>query len=130
MLISLVIPCYNEDAVIELCHGRIAASIAPITGYQFEIIYVNDGSRDNTLARLSAIAMDDARVRVINLSRNFGKESALTAGLDHVRGAAAIILDADLQDPPELIPALLKVWKDEDADIVYGQRTQRQYPTR
>lgn len=125
MLISLVIPCYNEDAVIELCHGRIAAALAPLSGYQFEIIYVNDGSRDNTLARLTAIAMDDPRVRVINLSRNFGKESALTAGLDHVRGAAAIILDADLQDPPELIPALLKVWQDEDADVVYGQRTLR-----
>lgn len=125
MLISLVIPCYNEDAVIELCHGRVAAALAPVTGYEFEIIYVNDGSRDNTLARLTAIAMDDARVRVINLSRNFGKESALTAGLDHVRGDAVIILDADLQDPPELIPALLKVWKDEDADVVYGQRTMR-----
>ncbi len=125
MLISLVIPCYNEDAVIELCHGRIATALAPLADYQFEIIYVNDGSRDNTLARLTAIAMDDARVRVVNLSRNFGKESALTAGLDLATGAAAIILDADLQDPPELIPALLKVWKDEDADVVYGQRTVR-----
>jgi glycosyltransferase involved in cell wall biosynthesis len=125
MLISLVIPCYNEDAVIELCHGRIAAAVAPLADYQFEIIYVNDGSRDNTLARLTAIAMDDARVRVVNLSRNFGKESALTAGLDLASGAAAIILDADLQDPPELIPALLKVWRDEDADVVYGQRTIR-----
>lgn len=124
-LISLIIPCYNEQAVIRPCHDRVGAAIAPLSDYDFEIIYINDGSTDDTLALLCDIQSHDIRVRAINLSRNFGKEAAMTAGLDHARGAAIIILDADLQDPPELIPDLLTAWKTENADVVYGQRLSR-----
>jgi glycosyltransferase involved in cell wall biosynthesis len=124
-LISVVIPCYNEQAVIELCHERLQKVMDEDKNHSFEVIYVNDGSRDRTLDLLEQLHDADKRVRVINLSRNFGKETALTAGLDHVRGDAVIILDADLQDPPELIPNLLKIWRAENADVVYGQRTTR-----
>lgn len=125
-LISILVPCYNEQEVIRLCHQKIDEALASLSrDYDFEIVYVNDGSRDLTLAALLEIADQDKRVTVINLSRNFGKESAMTAGLDHVAGDAVIILDADLQDPPELIPELLKIWKEENADVVYGQRISR-----
>jgi glycosyltransferase involved in cell wall biosynthesis len=122
--ISLIIPCYNEQDVIETCHARITAAIESLP-HTFEIIYVNDGSRDKTLALLKSIAATDKRVRVISLSRNFGKEAAMTAGLDQSKGDAVIILDADLQDPPELIPELIEIWQRENADVVYGQRTSR-----
>jgi len=125
-LISLLIPCYNEVAVIHLCHKRVTDVIATLDkDYQFEICYVNDGSTDATLDELLKIAAADPRVAVINLSRNFGKEAAMTAGLDFLGGDALIILDADLQDPPELISDLLRTWKEQDADVVYGQRTSR-----
>lgn len=124
-MISLIIPCYNEQDVITLCHDRVTAVIDSIADYDFEIIYINDGSQDNTLDLLDDIQSRDTRVRLINLSRNFGKEAAMTAGLDHMRGDAVIILDADMQDPPELIPDILKTWKDQNADVVYGQRLSR-----
>lgn len=123
--ISILIPCYNEEAVIHLCHGRVSAVIAGLGDYDFQICYVNDGSSDKTLDELLTIAAADPRVMVINLSRNFGKEAAMTAGLDFAGGDAVIILDADLQDPPELIPDLLKIWTEQEADVVYGQRTSR-----
>ena len=124
-LISLLIPCYNEQAVIQICHERTIKAIAALTDYNFEIIYINDGSRDKTIDILRAIQTVDKRVRVINLSRNFGKEAAMTAGLDKARGDAVIILDADMQDPPERIPDLIRIWKDQSADVVYGQRLTR-----
>ena len=124
-LISLIIPCYNEEDVIEICHRRISAALEGLS-QRFEIIYVNDGSRDQTLPRLYALREADPRIVVVSLSRNFGKEAAMTAGLDRARGAAVIILDADLQDPPELIPDLIAVWRGENADVVYGQRTSRE----
>lgn len=124
-LISLLIPCYNEQAVLDICHKRIGAAIAPLAGYDFEIVYINDGSSDETLPALLALQKQDSRVSVINLSRNFGKEAAMTAGLDHVSGDAVIILDADLQDPPELIPDMIRLWQEEKADVVYGQRQSR-----
>ncbi len=124
--ISLLIPCYNEEAVIHLCHKRVSDAVAELEkNYKFEICYVNDGSSDGTLAELFKICEADKRVIVINLSRNFGKEAAMTAALDHAGGDAVIILDADLQDPPELIPELLRIWQEQDADVVYGQRTSR-----
>lgn len=128
-LISLIVPCYNEESVIAQCHERIAASIKSITQYDFEIIYINDGSGDNTLPLLRDIKKSDKRVVVLSLSRNFGKEAAMTAGLDKSKGEAVIILDSDLQDPPELISELLDVWKKENADVVYGQRTSREGET-
>jgi glycosyltransferase involved in cell wall biosynthesis len=128
-LISLIIPCYNEEAVVDICHERIAAAIKPLSSYTFEIIYINDGSKDKTLELLKKLKSKDSSVKIINLSRNFGKEAAMTAGIDHAKGEALIILDADLQDPPELIPELLEKWKAENADVVYGQRTSRKGET-
>ncbi|MDB5491670.1 MAG: b-glycosyltransferase-like protein [Micavibrio sp.] len=123
-LITLLIPCYNEQEVIRACHDRVAAALIDLP-YKFEIIYINDGSQDGTLELLRGIQVRDPRVRVINLSRNFGKEAAMTAGLDKATGDAVIILDADMQDPPELISELLKIWKAQNADVVYGQRLTR-----
>jgi glycosyltransferase involved in cell wall biosynthesis len=126
--ISLIIPCFNEEAVIQTCHDRVTATIKDLP-YDFEIIYVNDGSKDRTRDLLKGFHISDPRVIVISLSRNFGKEAAMTAGLDKSTGDAVIILDADLQDPPELIPDLIKLWKSENADVVYGQRTTREGET-
>lgn len=124
-LISIVIPCYNEQEVIRTCHEKVLEGIAGLP-FDFEIIYINDGSRDKTLDILREINADDKRARVLNLSRNFGKEAAMTAGIDAARGDALIVLDADLQDPPSLIPDLVKTWKDQGADVVYGQRVERE----
>lgn len=124
--ICLIVPCYNEQEVIDDCHRKISESIAALTqDYRFEIVYINDGSTDRTLELLYTIKQKDPRTTVINLSRNFGKEAAMTAGLDHADADAVIILDADLQDPPELIPDMIRVWKDQNADVVYGQRLSR-----
>lgn len=124
-LISIVIPCYNEQEVIRTCHEKVLEGIAGLP-FDFEIIYINDGSRDKTLDILREINADDKRARVLNLSRNFGKEAAMTAGIDAARGDALIVLDSDLQDPPSLIPELIKIWKDQGADVVYGQRVERE----
>ncbi len=124
-LISIVIPCYNEQEVIRTCHEKVLEGLAGLP-FDFEIIYINDGSSDKTLDILREINADDKRARVLNLSRNFGKEAAMTAGIDAARGDALIVLDADLQDPPSLIPDLVKTWKDQGADVVYGQRVERE----
>lgn len=125
LTISLIIPCYNEEDVINICHERIK-SVINLLPHKFEIIYVDDGSKDKTRDILKAIQHKDPLVTLLYLSRNFGKEAAMTAGLDECTGDAAIILDADLQDPPELIPDLIKKWKDEQADVVYCQRLTRE----
>jgi len=125
-LISILVPCYNEQDVINMCHQQITDAIHGLENqYQFEIVYVNDGSSDDTLAKLLELQSSDKRIVAINLSRNFGKEAAMTAGLDYTKGDAVIILDADLQDPPDLIPAMIERWKDTGADVVYGQRISR-----
>lgn len=123
--VSLIVPCYNEQEVINYCHQKIIEAITPLGHYDFEIIYINDGSSDDTLPMLKALREKDRRVTVINLSRNFGKEAAMTAALDYAPGDAVILLDADLQDPPELIPEMIKVWEEQNADVVYGQRLSR-----
>lgn len=125
-LISLIVPCYNEQDVIGLCFTRIVSSIVPLVrDFRFEIFFVNDGSTDKTLAILHELRSEFITVHVINLSRNFGKESAMTAGIDYAKGDAVIILDADLQDPPELIKDMIELWQTENADVVYGQRVSR-----
>tara|TARA_R110001592_G_scaffold16881_18_gene71789 strand:+ start:7267 stop:8229 length:963 start_codon:yes stop_codon:yes gene_type:complete len=126
--ISIIVPCYNEEDVIGMCHDEITKVVDTLP-YNFEIIYVNDGSTDSTMDKLLAISKSDKRTLIINLSRNFGKEAAMTAGIDNVKGDALIILDADLQDPPSLIPDLIKMWKDTGADVVYGQRLIREGET-
>lgn len=122
--ISVVVPCYNEQEVLPEFHRRLTASMEAM-GLAWEVVYVNDGSRDTTLSVMTALASSDARVAVLNLSRNFGKEIALTAGLDHARGSdGVVVIDADLQDPPEVIPELVAAWR-SGYDIAYAQRSAR-----
>ncbi len=123
-LISIIVPFHNEAENIQSLHDRLAAVLDAGTD-SWELVCVNDGSRDDTLPRLIALSQRDARVRVIDLSRNFGKEAALTAGLDFARGDAVIPLDADLQDPPEVIPALIAKWR-EGFEVVNAVRSSRE----
>jgi polyisoprenyl-phosphate glycosyltransferase len=126
--LSVVVPAYNEEEVLPEFHRRLAAAMEGI-GLAWEVVYVNDGSRDGTLPLMLSLKAADPRVAVVNLSRNFGKEIALTAGLDHARGAEAIIVtDADLQDPPEVIADLVAAWR-EGFDVVYAQRRVREGET-
>lgn len=122
-LLSLVVPVFNEEESIDLFLDTVAP-LMERDGFRFEIVFVNDGSRDNTLAHLLDRGAIDRRVRIVNLSRNFGKEAALTAGIDHARGDVIVPMDIDLQDPPELIEPFMARWR-EGYDIVYGVRTQR-----
>jgi glycosyltransferase involved in cell wall biosynthesis len=119
--LSVVVPAYNEEEVLPEFHRRLSAVLDNLD-LTSEILYVNDGSRDRTLETIQGFA--DPRVAVIDLSRNFGKEIALTAGLDHADGDAVVVIDADLQDPPELIPQLVARWR-EGYDVVYARRTAR-----
>lgn len=121
--VSIVVPAYNEEDVLPEFHRRLGEVLDDI-GLAAEVIYVNDGSSDRTLAVMAKLRSEDERVAIVNLSRNFGKEIALTAGLDHARGSAVIVIDADLQDPPELIPRLIEAWQD-GAEVVYAKRTRR-----
>ncbi|HHT04060.1 MAG TPA: glycosyltransferase family 2 protein [Bacteroidales bacterium] len=122
--VSLLIPAYNEEKVLGLLYQRIKAIIDNIKQYDWEILFVNDGSKDNTLAVLYSLRAQDERINILDLSRNYGKEVAMLAGFDHVKGDAIIILDADLQDPPELIPQMLEYWQ-EGYDDVYAKRRTR-----
>jgi glycosyltransferase involved in cell wall biosynthesis len=123
-VLSVVIPCHNEQEVLEELHERLSSVLDEI-GDPAEIVFVNDGSTDGTLAILERLRAGDSRIAVVNLSRNFGKEIATTAGLDHSRGKAVVVIDADLQDPPEVIPALLAAWR-EGADVVHARRRARE----
>ncbi len=117
--LSVVVPTYNEEEVLPEFHGRLTAVLESI-GNDWEIVYINDGSTDRTLEVLKGF--NDPRVAIIDLSRNFGKEIAMTAGLDHAPGDAVVVIDADLQDPPELIPDLVLKWR-QGYDVVYARRT-------
>lgn len=121
--LSVVIPLYNEHEVIAIMYERLTAVLAGLN-ISYELVMVDDGSRDGTPNMMNALAKDDPAVTAVFLSRNFGKEAALTAGLEHAAGAAVIIMDADLQDPPELIPQMLRAWKD-GADVVCMRRRSR-----
>jgi len=122
-LISVVVPTYNEQDVIDEFHQRITTVLAALKT-DYEIIYVNDGSTDGTAACLNNFYTTDQHVTILELSRNFGKEIALTAGLDHSQGDVTIVIDSDLQDPPELIPELIQTWR-EGYDVVYAKRRKR-----
>jgi glycosyltransferase involved in cell wall biosynthesis len=121
--VSVVAPAYNEQEVLGEFHRRVSEVMRSL-GCDYEIVLVNDGSRDNTLALMHALRAADPHVTVVDLSRNFGKEIALSAGLDHTKGEVVIVLDSDLQDPPECIPQMLEIWR-EGYDVVYGTRTVR-----
>ncbi len=124
---SIVAPAFNEERNLPLLHARVAQVMDDL-GEQWELILVNDGSRDGTLEVMMGLRARDPRVAIVNLSRNFGKEIATTAGLDHARGDAVIVVDADLQDPPEVIPELVTAWR-QGFDTVYAQRRQRRGET-
>jgi glycosyltransferase involved in cell wall biosynthesis len=119
-----VVPFYNEAQSVAAFEAGIRASLEKLPDYDFEVVCVDDGSSDATLAGLQAVAKHDARYVVIGLSRNFGKEAALTAGIDHASGDAVIPMDADLQDPPELLAQLLAHWRD-GAEVVLARRSDR-----
>lgn len=126
--ITLLIPAYNEEEVLGPLFDRLDILAKSCKNYDFEFLFVNDGSRDKTLAIIKDQAKKDHRVSYINLSRNFGKEIAMIAGIDHVKGDAMVILDADLQDPPELVSEMIKFWE-KGYDDVYARRKNRQGET-
>jgi Glycosyltransferases involved in cell wall biogenesis len=126
MKYSLVVPVFNEQEVLPLSYPRLKAVMEPLGDY--EIIFINDGSRDDTLHILKKIAAEDKNVKVLSFSRNFGHQEAVSAGMAASGGQAVIIIDCDLQDPPEVIPDMVKRWQ-AGADIVYGQRTRREGET-
>ncbi len=126
--ISVVVPAYNEQEVIGTFHARLAPVMDGI-GLPWEVVYVNDGSRDRTLEEVLRLRAADSRVALVNLSRNFGKEIALTAGLDHARATdAVVVIDVDLQDPPEVIPDLVAAWR-QGFDVAYAKRRAREGET-
>src|SRR5712671_6450525 len=109
--ISVVVPCFNEQDVIRQTHERLSTALSK-TDLEYEIVYVNDGSRDRTLQILRELAAADSHVRVVSFSRNFGHQVAVTAGVDFTSGDAVVLIDADLQDPPEVIQEMVRMWKD------------------
>ena len=123
-IVSIVVPFFNEGSNVELFAQGIAPILGELDDISFEIVCVDDGSSDDTLARLIRLAKADARFRIIELSRNFGKEAALTAGIDHATGDAVVPIDADLQDPPELIAHMIAAWKN-GAEVVLARRVDR-----
>ena len=126
-ILSVIVPAYNEQEVLPEFHRRVT-SVLQSLALDYEIVYVNDGSKDKTLELLQELQSDDRNTAIVDLSRNFGKEIALTAGLDYARGDAVIVIDADLQDPPELIPELISGWR-EGYDVVYATRAAREGET-
>src|SRR3954468_12326101 len=125
-LLSIAAPMHDEEGIAAQFHARVVAAAGDVP---FELVIVDDGSRDDTPQILAEIAAGDERVKVVTLSRNFGHQAALTAGLEHVRGDAVVMLDADLQDPPEVIPELVERWRG-GADVVYAVRQSREGETR
>ncbi len=122
-MISIIVPLYNEEDVIKESYRRLTEVLSAMDE-TYELIFVNDGSRDKTSSLAAEIAAQDARVRLICFSRNFGHQIAITAGMDYASGDAIVIIDADLQDPPEVIPQMVEKWR-EGYEVVYGKRTKR-----
>jgi len=123
--LSIVVPCFNEQDCLAALHERLGAAARQAVAADYEIVLVNDGSKDSSWERMRAMAERDPHLVAVNLSRNHGHQLALTAGLDLCRGETVMIIDADLQDPPELLPEMMKVMNDQDADVVYGVRRSR-----
>lgn len=126
--ISIIIPAYNEEEALPLLYERIKKLMNAMEKYEFEILFVNDGSKDSTLQKIRELRQKDERINYVDFSRNFGKEIAMIAGLDYATGDCVIFMDADLQDPPELIPELVKYWE-EGYDDVYAKRKSRKGET-
>lgn len=123
IFLSVIVPMYNEEEVIEVTYNRLKAVLKSL-GETYEIVFVNDGSRDRTAAIVRSICERDRTVKLVDFSRNFGHQIAVTAGMDHASGRTVVLIDADLQDPPELILDMVAKWR-EGYDVVYGQRVER-----
>ena len=126
--VTILVPAYNEQEVLPMLYDRLKAIMDELINYDFEILFVNDGSKDNTLKIIRELREKDNRVCYVNLSRNYGKETAMIAGLDYMKGDCVVLIDADLQDPPELIPEMITYWE-EGYDDVYAKRRSRQGET-
>ncbi len=122
--ITILVPCYNEENSLDIFFERLHGVLANLGEYKTEVLLVNDGSKDNTLAKMQELHAKDPSVSYLSLSRNFGKENAMLAGLDYAEGDAVILMDVDLQDPPELIPEMIKEWEN-GYDDVYARRRSR-----
>jgi len=123
--LSIIVPCFNEEACLPELHKRLGAAARSAVGEDYELVLINDGSRDGSWSIMQSMAESDSRLVAINLSRNHGHQLALTAGLDLCRGDTILIIDADLQDPPELLPAMIEAMRESEADVVYGVRKSR-----
>ena len=123
-LVTILVPAYNEQDVLNMLYDRLKAIMDTQSNYDFEVLLINDGSKDNTLNLMKELREKDKRICYLNLSRNYGKETAMIAGLDYSKGDCVIIIDADLQDPPELIPQMLEYWE-QGYDDVYAKRKSR-----
>ena len=124
-LITVVVPCFNERDVVPVTHARLIEILGGRADIDLEILYVDDGSSDGTLTVLNDLASQEGRVALVSLTRNFGHQAAVTAGLYHANGDAVVIIDSDLQDPPELIPTMIEKWR-QGYEIVYGIRASRE----
>lgn len=127
--ISIIIPAYNEEEVAQECYNRLEEVLNMLNNYENEIIFINDGSKDKTLEILTKLANQNENVKIVSFSRNFGHQAAVTAGLKYVTGDVILIIDADLQDPPELLPEMLKLWE-EGNEVIYGERKTREGESR
>jgi len=123
-LITVVVPVYNEASGIDALYERLSATLTGLDDLEHEIVFVDDGSSDSSYEQLVALAQKDPHVRVIKFSRNFGHQIAITAGVDLARGDCVVVIDADLQDPPEVIADMVEEWRD-GYDVVYGERGKR-----
>ena len=126
MLVSLIVPCYNEEEALPFLYNALCDVRKEVTDHKFEFIFVNDGSRDKTSSVIKGFAKDDPDVKYIIFSRNFGKEAAMYAGLEKAQGDLIAIMDADMQDPPSLIPSMIKSIENDEADIVASRRVSRE----
>lgn len=126
--ITILVPAYNEEDVLDMLYERLAGIMNSNRQYNFEVLFINDGSKDSTLNIIKTLRNRDSRICYVNLSRNYGKEIAMLAGLDYAKGDAVVIIDADLQDPPELIPEMIKYWE-QGYDDVYAKRKSRKGET-
>lgn len=122
--ISVVVPMYYEEEMVNTCYKELIKVLTSLKDYDYEIIFINDGSQDKTLPLLTKIANKDKKVKIISLSRNFGHQAAVSAGLKYATGDAVLIIDADLQDPPKVIPDMLKLWE-KGYEVIYGRRLLR-----
>lgn len=123
--ISIVVPAYNEQDALPIFYGRLTAVLSSLPDYGYELLFINDGSRDGTLSVIKELRERDSRVSYVNLSRNFGQEVAMLAGLDYARGDAVVFMDADCQDPPELLPELVYWWEGGYDDVYARRRTRK-----